>query len=783
MKRTLFATIAFLLLLASSLAAQPANVWQQTTSSGVFVAGDSVDPRYNYTANIGNEFKKWLAIYAAELRVETLVAQDTIATIGGRIVVGPTTTLTQDITAGSTTIYVKHNEMQPGDQALMEGGGYFEVIRIDAGPTIQPAGDYAYTVTRDRDGSGASAWTAGSALFNTGAVGDGFVDLYSFHGVKTPSEVGPSVVGNVRTSPSAVGWEPRWALGNLNGLYGTVGNIYGAAFGATGSTRLTIDASSGIRMFNSANALMLDIDMSGNATFAGAVTIGTARNWFTNSEFRSGLEEMAGRGTTWFQGYNTTGFTPELGVSYSPTWTLDGGGTAYTRILGYPANGTLNMVYSPLLAIETGKSYEFSAYVGNHRTHEIYAGLLWFDGAFALLSSNYGTSRICTVASPGGQFVDGYCRIGVIAAAPANARFAVAVIRSDFDGTEGGDPYCFWTRVLFSEARTGQTQLSEWGPGGVTQITGNTIKTGTISLSHLNFTPVQTSNVVASINATAEGIRIAGNRINIDGNVTFAAGYDPTGKIASGGAATDVNNNVTTISGGKITTGSVTATQLSADAIDGKTITGATIRTAAAGARVEMNGTNLRSTDGSSDLVSLDGDGIRVMVTSSPSMKYSYGFNGRYAGMGYYDTGGLRRLQLFSDEAVNIEGRDRNTGATTWGWGFEGPGWGGATSTLVPGGASGYNIGSTTWPIGRIYANGYSANAGISGWLDGQSTGQVCTESSMFNFEFVNGIAVTAQCSGEPLPGRPTLKSLAQELELLKQQVAALVAVQGGGQK
>ena len=43
--------------------------------------------------------RKFLTLHAAELWVETLVAQDTMATIGGRILVGPTTTLTVDLPA------------------------------------------------------------------------------------------------------------------------------------------------------------------------------------------------------------------------------------------------------------------------------------------------------------------------------------------------------------------------------------------------------------------------------------------------------------------------------------------------------------------------------------------------------------------------------------------------------------------------------------------------------------------------------------------------------------
>lgn len=58
--------------------------------------GDDVLPLTNYDINLGSLSKKYLTIHAAELWVETLVAADVIATIGGHILVAPTTTLVED---------------------------------------------------------------------------------------------------------------------------------------------------------------------------------------------------------------------------------------------------------------------------------------------------------------------------------------------------------------------------------------------------------------------------------------------------------------------------------------------------------------------------------------------------------------------------------------------------------------------------------------------------------------------------------------------------------------
>jgi hypothetical protein len=93
-------------------------------------------------------------------------------------------------------------------------------------------------------------------------------------------------------------------------------------------------------------------------------------------------------------------------------------------------------------------------------------------------------------------------------------------------------------------------------------ISGTLLVSGSIAASRLNFVPVSSTNVVASINATAEGIQISGSRIQINGSTTFSSGYDPSTKLTPGSAAADINANTTTINGGKITANSITASQI-----------------------------------------------------------------------------------------------------------------------------------------------------------------------------------------------------------------------------
>ena len=221
-----------------------------------------------YAYNIGQLTQKYLALHAAELWVETLVAQSTLATIGGRILVGPTTTLTRALAAASTAIYVKHNQMANGDRVYLEANGNLEFIAITDNGVLQAEGDYMYRSTRNLDGSGANDWSAGDAVFNTGTTGDGWIDLYSVAGVAGVG-TGPTIVGNVRLSSTYNDWTECWAIGNLNGEYGYATDTYGVGLGkyANSCSFVTVDATNGVRMMSrsgGADTQRAQWDASGN---------------------------------------------------------------------------------------------------------------------------------------------------------------------------------------------------------------------------------------------------------------------------------------------------------------------------------------------------------------------------------------------------------------------------------------------------------------------------------------------------------------------------------------
>jgi hypothetical protein len=264
----------------SSIADDLTNVLLSPSANVYFTPGGlHVLPGAGYVYNLGHISNKYLAVHAAELWVETLVAQNTMATIGGRLMIAPTNILTRDyLAAASGPLCVKYNSfklhvggVELGSKLVMQSAGKFETFYVQDGmpPTVTAQGDYCYTVTRNADGTGTNDWYAGDAVLDTGKIGDGFIDLYSLSSLGSASAIGPTIVGNLRTGALWNEWATRWAIGNLNGLYGYGAGVYGAVFGKPGGPLLSVDDTNGLRMFDGLGVLRVHITPAGGAAFTG----------------------------------------------------------------------------------------------------------------------------------------------------------------------------------------------------------------------------------------------------------------------------------------------------------------------------------------------------------------------------------------------------------------------------------------------------------------------------------------------------------------------------------
>jgi hypothetical protein len=164
----------------------------------------------NGGCSLGSQTKPYLTAYIWDLNVETLTAKERIATIGGEVIIAPTTQLTRDVAAADGFIFVKHNQPRTNDTVFLKSFGSAEKMLITgnyidcnvSGNCVVAGQDFAYPVTRNRSGTGAKNWQAGAAVVNEGNVGDGMIFQYA----DRSSSVSDSYVGMVVSAGPVAYW-------------------------------------------------------------------------------------------------------------------------------------------------------------------------------------------------------------------------------------------------------------------------------------------------------------------------------------------------------------------------------------------------------------------------------------------------------------------------------------------------------------------------------------------------------------------------------------------------
>jgi hypothetical protein len=188
------------------------------------VAGD-VGPNETYTHGLGSAALKWGTLDVAEIHASALIAEERIATIGGRVAVAPTTILAAAVDTDDTTIQVKHQLLINGDRIVLETVGQVEWMAVTSAPT--GTGPYTYSVTRNLDGTGANTWPAGDAVMSTGTTGSGWMDQYADRSLSSINSYKAAVL---RDRPVAY-----WRQGEPSGTSGTDATGNGYALTYTGS--------------------------------------------------------------------------------------------------------------------------------------------------------------------------------------------------------------------------------------------------------------------------------------------------------------------------------------------------------------------------------------------------------------------------------------------------------------------------------------------------------------------------------------------------------------------
>jgi len=170
----------------------------------------TIRPENNGSSQLGSITKQYSTAYIWDLVVATLTAKEVIATIGGEVITCPTTSLTRDVGTGDGFIFVKHNQPRTNDTVYLKVNGSGEKMLITSnyidcnvsGNCLVPGTDFAYSVTRNRQGSGAKSFLAGAAVVNEGNVGDGCIAQYA----DRSSSISDGYVGVVVSDGPVVYW-------------------------------------------------------------------------------------------------------------------------------------------------------------------------------------------------------------------------------------------------------------------------------------------------------------------------------------------------------------------------------------------------------------------------------------------------------------------------------------------------------------------------------------------------------------------------------------------------
>ena len=228
-------------------------------SSRIIPAGSGVK-------HLGDYNRKWGDIWASNFVVDVLVANEIMATIGGDLLVTPTTTLIEDFPIGAVVVKVKH-QIPTASGTFMRMNGLSgstpkaEIIKLTSGAS-EVTGGWSYTCQRNASGSvsGEQNWLIGDGLASIGASsGHGWIEMVSF---QTPNygltQYGPTMTIYNRFGSGWSDVKPVGAFGNLRSLVDYVSDTdrVGVAIGqdltqpAPSFSGITVDATSGLRLFN-----------------------------------------------------------------------------------------------------------------------------------------------------------------------------------------------------------------------------------------------------------------------------------------------------------------------------------------------------------------------------------------------------------------------------------------------------------------------------------------------------------------------------------------------------
>lgn len=261
----------------------------------------------------------------------------------------------------------------------------------------------------------------------------------------------------------------------------------------------------------------------------------------------------------------------------------------------------------------------------------------------------------------------------------------------------------------------GPFTVLDWATGGETTIDGSNIETGTITLSMLNFVPLsssgETGEIIATINATAEGIKISAAKVDIVAGVqTFKQDGIPTSlNIGDVWFDTDDNNKAyraACIGADEITAGEW---ELVRDAQISTNQSAITVNETA----IALNVTNITALDGevttNTGNITVNANAITLEVTNrtnaDSTLQGQITVNAGNITLKVSKNDVINQINI-STEGIDIQADNISiSGATTFSAGYD------PTDKVPDGGAAAdVNAGVTTINGGKITTNTIEAN-------------------------------------------------------------------------
>ena len=213
-------------------------------------------------------------------------------------------------------VQTEHNPFAVNDYFVMKtapgGMAQIEVFQVTAGPT--GSGPFAYTVTRDLEGTGVNSWYSGDACAGLGyAIGSGWLELTSTSTVL--SHLGPTIM--VYTRHATTNWDdvnPTVAIGNLESVLDYSTPVMGWAIAddldvdptsGGGVSAISADPTNGVRLWDVGLKLYDggDLRIELDPTASGAAYM----MWMGPTESEPGLV-VNGNGNVWLSSLAVSDF-------------------------------------------------------------------------------------------------------------------------------------------------------------------------------------------------------------------------------------------------------------------------------------------------------------------------------------------------------------------------------------------------------------------------------------------------------------------------------------------